>query len=86
MTVGIHCADHATLSVRKVGTTSQTSGGRSVGIVRSWTKATEFSSPVFVFEVEEWHLQATQRLTVEGHDLKLRSNPAGAGFFDSYIS
>jgi hypothetical protein len=27
----------------KVGTTSPTSGGRSVGIVRSWTKATEFS-------------------------------------------
>jgi hypothetical protein len=27
----------------KVGTTSPTSGGRSVGIVRSLTKATEFS-------------------------------------------
>jgi hypothetical protein len=27
----------------KVGTTSPTSGGSSVGIVGSWTKATEFS-------------------------------------------
>jgi hypothetical protein len=32
----------------KVGTTSQTSGGRSVGIVRSRTKATEFSLRVRV--------------------------------------
>jgi hypothetical protein len=42
-TVGIRCADHATPSIRKIGTTSPTSGGRLVGIVRSRTKATEFS-------------------------------------------
>jgi hypothetical protein len=36
---GIRCADHATLSIRKkLALTSPTSGGHSVGIVRSWTK------------------------------------------------
>jgi hypothetical protein len=34
--IGIRCSDHAAL-------TSPTSGGRSVGIVRSRTQATEFS-------------------------------------------
>jgi hypothetical protein len=41
--VGIRCADHATPSLQKLALTSPTSGGRSVGIVRLWTKATEFS-------------------------------------------
>jgi hypothetical protein len=42
--VGIRCADHATLSIRKMlALTSPTGGGRSVGIVRLLTKATEFS-------------------------------------------
>jgi hypothetical protein len=41
--VGIRCADHATPSTRKrLALTSPTSGGRSVGIVRLRTKATEF--------------------------------------------
>jgi hypothetical protein len=38
---GIRCADHATLSIRKtpkLAQTSPTSGGRSIGIVRSRTK------------------------------------------------
>jgi hypothetical protein len=35
-----------TLCLQKLALTSPTSGSRSVGIVRSWTKATEF---VFVF-------------------------------------
>jgi hypothetical protein len=39
--MGIRCADHATPSIRNVGTTSQTSARRSVGSVRSRTKATE---------------------------------------------
>jgi len=38
------------LSTAKVGTTSPTGGGRSVGIVRSRTKATEFSL-VFITSV-----------------------------------
>jgi hypothetical protein len=42
--MGICCADHVTTSVRKkLALTSPTSGGRLVGIVRSWTKAMEFS-------------------------------------------
>jgi hypothetical protein len=41
--MGIHCADHATLSIdKKLALTSPTSGGHSVGIVRSRTKAMEF--------------------------------------------
>jgi hypothetical protein len=37
---GIHCADHATPSIRKkLALTSPTSGGRSVGIVRVRTKS-----------------------------------------------
>jgi hypothetical protein len=42
--VGIHCADHATPSTRKrLALTSPISCGRSVGIVRCRTTATEFS-------------------------------------------
>jgi hypothetical protein len=42
--VGINCADYATpLYPQKLALTSLTSGGRSVGIVRSRTLATEFS-------------------------------------------
>jgi hypothetical protein len=41
--MGIHCADHATPYIhKKLALTSPTSGSRSVGIVRSLTKATEF--------------------------------------------
>jgi len=41
--VGTRCADHVTpLYPQKLALTSPTGGGRSVGIVRVWTKATEF--------------------------------------------
>jgi hypothetical protein len=40
--VGIRCADHVTPSTRKGRHYFADSGGRSVGIVRLWTKATEF--------------------------------------------
>jgi len=41
--VGTRCADHVTpLYPRKLELTSPTGGGRSVGIVRVRTKATEF--------------------------------------------
>ena len=41
--MGTRCADHATpVYLQKLALTSPTSGGRSVGIVRSRTKATEF--------------------------------------------
>jgi len=39
--VGTRCADHVTSA--KFGTNFPTGGGRSVGIVRVRTKATEFS-------------------------------------------
>jgi hypothetical protein len=42
--VGIRCADDGTpLYPQKLALTSPTSGGRSVGIVRLRTKATDFS-------------------------------------------
>jgi hypothetical protein len=42
--MGTRCADHVTsLYLQKLALTSPTGGGRSVGIVRSRTKATEFS-------------------------------------------
>jgi hypothetical protein len=42
--VGIRCADHATpLYPQKLALTSSISCGRSVGKLRSRTKATEFS-------------------------------------------
>jgi hypothetical protein len=42
--VGIRCADHVTpLYPQKLALTSPTGGGRSVAIVRSRTKTTEFS-------------------------------------------
>jgi len=41
--VGTRCADHVTpLYPQKLALTSPTDGGRSVGIVRVRTKATEF--------------------------------------------
>jgi hypothetical protein len=40
--VGIRCADQVTLSTRKSRHYFADSGGRSVGIVRLRTKATEF--------------------------------------------
>jgi hypothetical protein len=42
--MGTRCADHVTpLYPQNLALTSPTGGGRSVGIVRSRTKATEFS-------------------------------------------
>ena len=42
--VGTRCADHVTpLYPQKLALTSPTGGGRSVGIFRVRTKATEFS-------------------------------------------
>jgi hypothetical protein len=44
MAVGTRCADHVPpLYPQKLALTSPTGGGRSVGIVLSRTKATEFS-------------------------------------------
>ena len=49
--MGIRYADHVTpLYPQKLALTSPTGGGRSVGIVRLQTKATEFS--LVLFEIE----------------------------------
>ena len=55
--MGIRCADHVTpLYPQKLTLTSPTGGGgRSVGIVRSRTKATEFSFFIF-YETESLHV------------------------------
>jgi len=52
--VGTRCADHVTpLYPQKLALTSPTGGGRSVGIVRVRTKATEF---VFFYISNEFDL------------------------------
>jgi len=49
--VGTRCADHVTpLYPQKLALTSPTGGGRSVGIVRVRTKATEYRSEAAVLE------------------------------------
>ena len=49
MAVGIRCADHVTpLYPQKLALTSPTGGGRSVGVVRLRTKATEFFISVYI--------------------------------------
>ena len=49
--VGTRCADHVTpLYPQKLALTSPTGGGRSVGIVRVRTKATEFVC-LFLFDM-----------------------------------
>ena len=51
--MGTRCADHVTpLYTQKLALTSPTGGGRSVGIVRSRTKATEFSWSFMLFFYE----------------------------------
>jgi hypothetical protein len=50
--VGTRCADHVTpLYPQKLALISPTGGGRSVGIVRSRTKATEFSFSLGVLTI-----------------------------------
>ena len=48
--MGNRCADHVTsLYPQKLALTSLTGGGRSVGIVRSRTKATELSFSLYIY-------------------------------------
>jgi len=64
--VGIRCADHVTpLYPQKLALTSPTSGGYSVGIVRSRTKATEFYQflAVGLLKIHQdfWHMTLCHR-------------------------
>jgi len=63
--VGTRCADHVTpVYPQKLALTSPTSGGRSVGIVRVRTKATEFS---FSFSCSLlWHTYTNILTTFRG--------------------
>ena len=55
--VGTRCADHMTpLYPQKLALTSPTGGGRSVGIVRVRTEATEFSFSLVYSITLRWHL------------------------------
>jgi len=50
--VGTRCANHVTpLYPQKLALTSLTGGGRSVGMVRSRTKATEFFSLLLINKI-----------------------------------
>jgi hypothetical protein len=51
MAVGIRHTVH----LQKLTLTSLTSGGRSVGIVCSWTQATEFSFSLVFYSLSPWH-------------------------------
>ena len=66
--MGNRCADHVTpLNPQKLALTSPTGGGRSVGIVRSRTKATEFSLSLIGYGPSFMRfLDHTQRRTTVG--------------------
>ena len=62
--MGNRYADHVTpLYPQKLALTSPTGGGRSVGMVRSRTEATEFSQTVvkIVFRKVQWPITVTAR-------------------------
>ena len=63
--VGTRCADHVTLLYpQKLALTSPTGGGRSVGIVRVRTEATEFSFGFSQHDIcteEEWRLHVAAK-------------------------
>jgi len=59
--VGTRCADHVTpLYPQKLVLTSPTGGGRSVGIVRVRTKATEFF--FYQYDVQLYSVTSTNKL------------------------
>ena len=61
--VGTRCADHVTLLYpQKLALTSPTGGGRSVGIVRVRTKATEFSWLITELNVLRCTVSKTSKL------------------------
>ena len=62
--MGTRCADHVTpLYPQKLALNSLTGGGRSVGIVRSRTKATEF----FLYERCSWDKDCQRVWRCSGH-------------------
>ena len=75
--MGIRYADHVTpLYPQKLALTSPTGGGRSVGIVRSRTKATEFSLTVHVLRQATENLVESCRMPCFGPDDVIRATKA----------
>jgi hypothetical protein len=68
--MGIRCSDHVTSSTRKSRHYFAASGGRSVGIVRLRTKATEFSL-VLVLCVDVLSVSAEQQVPSAQHLIHL---------------
>ena len=69
-TVGTRCADHVTpLYPQKLAVTSPTGGGRSVGIVRVLTKATEFYTYVIV-HYSSFHDHSKHCRILQVHNLR----------------
>ena len=61
--VGTRCADHVTpLYPQKLALTWPTGGDRSVGIVRLWTKATEFSLYISCLDLCNFRRNALKNL------------------------
>ena len=61
--MGIRCADHVTpLYPQKLALTLPTGGGRSVGIVRSRTKATEFSLVFVIVKLRVFENMVLRRI------------------------
>jgi hypothetical protein len=72
--MGIRCADSVTpLYPQKLALTSPTGGGRSVGIVRSRTKATEFLYTAS-FSMKTLHVLPTQCMDVFWMDLRTNND------------
>ena len=64
--MGIRCADHVTpFYPQKLALTSPTGGGRSVGIVRSRTKATEFGVVQSLDSIKYSLIQRVSNMTAE---------------------
>jgi len=65
--VGNRCANHVTpLYPQKLALTSPTGGGRSVGMVRSRTKATELRPSSGALDVELQHMVSAPRFWMGG--------------------
>ena len=83
--VGIRCANHVTpLYPQKLSLTSPTGGGRSVGMVRSRTKATEFSL-VYIYIYLTYLAVPHNYACMTGLVLVLRLNPTGKSIINHSI-
>jgi hypothetical protein len=95
-TVGICHTDHVAPSIhKKLALTSLTSGGRLVGIVRSWTQPMEFVLFLVWCDIlkvnsygirGESHLRSKQYLSNRLQTVKIKEIDCGNSFKESYTS